>query len=119
MPNAIFPPEVLLDFDDRDEMPLAIVRDMCGPELGVQLLFLPEECGGMGGGAFDVYRFCEALARIDIGVATGLLATFLGSDPILVGGTPEQKQQWLTRIGEEGLPVHRCNWALTHGGHSI
>jgi alkylation response protein AidB-like acyl-CoA dehydrogenase len=99
------PPQALLDFDARDEMPLAIVRDMCGPQLGVQLLFLPEEYGGMGGGAFDVYRFCEALARIDIGVATGLLATFLGSDPILVGGTPEQKQRWLTRIGEQGLLV--------------
>ncbi len=97
------PDEVLLDFDARDEMPLEIVREMCGPELGIQLLFVPEEYGGMGGGAFDVYRVCEELARIDIGVATGLLATFLGSDPIRVGGTPEQKQLWLGRIAEEGL----------------
>ena len=51
------PAEALLDFDACDEMPLGIVRDMCGPELGVQLLFLPEQYGGMGGGAFDVYRF--------------------------------------------------------------
>ncbi|NNL65394.1 MAG: acyl-CoA dehydrogenase, partial [Myxococcales bacterium] len=97
------PPEVLLDHDARDEMPLEIVRAMCGPELGAQLLFLPEEYGGMGGGALDVYRTCETLARIDVGVATGLLATFLGSDPIRVGGTPEQKQRWMTRIAEEGL----------------
>jgi alkylation response protein AidB-like acyl-CoA dehydrogenase len=97
------PPEVLLDHDARDEMPLEIVRAMCGPELGAQLLFLPEEYGGMGGGAFDVYRTCETLARIDVGVATGLLATFLGSDPIRVGGTAEQKQRWMTRIAEEGL----------------
>jgi alkylation response protein AidB-like acyl-CoA dehydrogenase len=76
---------------------------MCGPDLGVQLLFVPEEYGGMGGGAFDVYRVCEELARIDIGVATGLLATFLGSDPIRVGGTPDQKRHWLGRIAEEGL----------------
>jgi alkylation response protein AidB-like acyl-CoA dehydrogenase len=97
------PAEVLLDHDARDEMPIEIVRTMCGPELGAQLLFLPEEYGGMGGGAFDVYRTCETLARIDVGVATGLLATFLGSDPIRVGGTPEQKQRFLTRIAEEGL----------------
>jgi alkylation response protein AidB-like acyl-CoA dehydrogenase len=96
-------PEVLLDFDARDEMPLELVRQMCGPELGAQLLFVPEEFGGMGGEAFDVYRTCETLARIDVGVATGLLATFLGSDPIRVGGTPEQKRQWMTRIAEEGL----------------
>ena len=34
------------------------------------------------GGAFDVYRVCEKLALIDLGVATGVLATFLGSDQI-------------------------------------
>jgi alkylation response protein AidB-like acyl-CoA dehydrogenase len=32
-----------------------------------------------------------------------LLATFLGSDPIVFGGTYEQKKLWLTRIGQEGL----------------
>ncbi len=98
-----FQPEVLLDYDARDEMPLPLVEEMCGPELGIQLLFVPEEYGGMGGGAFDVYRCCEELARIDVGVATGLLATFLGSDPIRVGGTPEQREQWLGRIAEEGI----------------
>ena len=57
----------------------------------------------MGAGAFDLYRICEELARIDLGVATGVLATFLGSDPISVGGTPEQKKHWLTRIADEGI----------------
>jgi alkylation response protein AidB-like acyl-CoA dehydrogenase len=57
----------------------------------------------MGGGAFDVYRVCEEMARIDLGVATSVLATFLGSDPIFVGATPEQKKVWLSRIADEGL----------------
>jgi alkylation response protein AidB-like acyl-CoA dehydrogenase len=57
----------------------------------------------MGGGTFDVYRLCEELARIDLGIATGVLATFLGSDPVSVGGTPEQKKEWLTRIADDGL----------------
>jgi alkylation response protein AidB-like acyl-CoA dehydrogenase len=97
------PLEVLLDFDARDEMPIEIVREMCGPELGLQLFFVPEEYGGMGAGSFDVYRFCEALAAVDIGVATALLATFLGSDPIQVGGTPEQRERWLGAIAEQGI----------------
>jgi acyl-CoA dehydrogenase len=98
------PDEVLRELDERDECPLDIVRDMCSPDqLGIQLLFIPEEFGGMGGGAFDVYCICEAMARIDLGVATAVLATFLGSDPITVGATPEQKKIWLTRIAEEGL----------------
>ncbi len=57
----------------------------------------------MGGGTFDVYRVCERMAGIDLGVATSVLATFLGSDPIVVGATDEQRKRWLTRIAEEGL----------------
>ena len=59
----------------------------------------------MGGGTFDVCRVCERMAAIDLGVATSVLATFLGSDPISVGATEEQKKLWLTRIAEEGHPV--------------
>ncbi len=98
------PDEKLLELDAADECPLDVVRDMCSPDqLGIQLLFIPEEFGGMGGGAFDVYCVCEEMARIDLGVATAVLATFLGSDPITVGATPEQKKIWLSRIAEEGL----------------
>ena len=82
------PDALLIDLDERDEFPEALVRRMSsGEELGIQLLFVPFEYGGMGGGAFDVYRVCERMAAIDLGVATSELATFLGSDPIRVGGT--------------------------------
>jgi alkylation response protein AidB-like acyl-CoA dehydrogenase len=98
------PDDVLIDLDARDECPIEIVRDMCSPDkLGIQLLFIPEEFGGMGGGTFDVYCICEEMARIDLGIATSVLATFLGSDPITVGATPEQKKLWLSRIANEGL----------------
>jgi alkylation response protein AidB-like acyl-CoA dehydrogenase len=98
------PDEQLIELDARDECPLEIVRHMCSPDkLGIQLLFIPEEFGGMGGGTFDVYCVCEEMARIDLGIATSVLATFLGSDPITVGATPEQKKLWLGRIAEEGL----------------
>ncbi|MGA8312716.1 MAG: acyl-CoA dehydrogenase family protein [Terriglobales bacterium] len=98
------PDQTLIELDARDECPLEIVHHMCSPDkLGIQLLFVPEEFGGMGGGAFDVYCVCEEMARIDLGVATAVLATFLGSDPITVGASPEQKKLWLGRIAEEGI----------------
>jgi alkylation response protein AidB-like acyl-CoA dehydrogenase len=100
---ARLPQAELLALDARDEFPAEVVRAMCGSELGIQLLFIPEEFEGMGGGAFDVYRVCEEMGRIDLGVATGVLATFLGSDPIVFGGSHEQKKRWLTRIAREGL----------------
>jgi alkylation response protein AidB-like acyl-CoA dehydrogenase len=102
------PDDVLLDLDERDEFPVDLVRELCGSGLGIQLLFIDEEFGGMGGGAFDVYRICEALAQVDLGIATGVLATFLGSDPIRFGGTEEQKSHWLGRIAEEGLLFAYC-----------
>jgi len=96
--------EVLIDLDERDECPLEIIRYMSHPDqLGVQLLFIPEEYGGLGGSTFDVYLICEQMARIDLGVATSLFATFLGSDPITFGATPEQKKLWLGRIASEGI----------------
>jgi alkylation response protein AidB-like acyl-CoA dehydrogenase len=97
------PDSRMLELDHEDVCPEDLVRAMCGEQLGIQLLFIPEVYGGMGGGSFDVYRVCEQMARLDVGVATSVLATFLGSDPLFVGGTPEQKKVWLTRIAERGI----------------
>ena len=93
----------LLELDAADEFPEDIVRGMCGDQLGISLLFIPEQYGGMGGGSFDVYRVCELMASVDVGIATGVLATFLGSDPIMFGGTEQQQKRWLTQIAEDGL----------------
>ena len=97
------PDKRMLELDHEDVCPEDTVRAMCSDALGVQLVFIPEEYGGMGGGAFDSYRVCERMARFDIGLGTSVFATFLGSDPILMGGTEEQKAHWLGRIAEEGI----------------
>ncbi len=93
-----------LELDARHEYPDDVINALFG-EVGLHLLFLPTEHGGMGGGAFDVYRVSEQMARIDLGVATAVLATFLGTDPIVVGATPEQKEKWMGRIANEALVV--------------
>lgn len=99
-------PEFLRDLDHRDEFPMDVLRELYDPDkIGLHLLFIPEEYGGLGGGAYDIYRVSELMARIDLGIATGVLATFLGTDPITVGGTEEQKAHWMGRIAEEGLLV--------------
>jgi alkylation response protein AidB-like acyl-CoA dehydrogenase len=97
------PDSRMLDLDHEDVCPEDTVRAMCSDALGVQLVFIPEEYGGMGGSAFDSYRVCERMARFDIGLGTSVFATFLGSDPILMGGTEEQRAHWLGRIAEEGI----------------
>ena len=91
-----------LELDHEDVCPEDTVRAM-STDLGIQLVFVPEAYGGMGGGAMDSYLLCEVMARKDIGLATAIFATFLGSDPILVGATEEQKKQWLGAIADEGI----------------
>jgi len=82
------------------------IKEMYDPtKLGIHLLLIPTEYGGIGASNFDMYQVCETLAGIDLGVATAVFATFLGLDPIRVGGTPEQKKKWFTRIASEGLLV--------------
>ncbi|HEX5335633.1 MAG TPA: acyl-CoA dehydrogenase family protein, partial [Propionicimonas sp.] len=96
------PDKRLLELDHEDVCPEDTVRAMCSDALGVQLVFIPEEYGGMGGNAFDSCRVCERMARSDIGLGTSVFATFLGSDPILMGGTEDQRREWLGRIAEQG-----------------
>lgn len=93
-----------LELDAHHTYPADVIEGLFG-EVGLHLLFLPESCGGMNGGAFDIYRVSEVMAEYDLGVATAVLATFLGTDPIVVGATDEQKEKWMTRIAEEALVV--------------
>lgn len=99
-------PEYLLQLDHDDEFPQHVLQELNDPaRLGLHLVFIPEEYGGLGGNAYDIYRVSEFLASIDLGIATGVFATFLGADPITVGATPEQKKLWMSKIADEALLV--------------
>lgn len=96
--------DFLLKLDHDDRFPHEVLQELYDPNrLGLHLVFIPEEFNGLGGGAYDIYRVSELMASIDLGVATGVLATFLGSDPIRVGGTPEQQAYWMGRVADEAL----------------
>ncbi|MCG3193656.1 MAG: acyl-CoA dehydrogenase family protein [Thermoanaerobaculia bacterium] len=96
-------PDVLLKIDHEDVFPMKVLKDLYDPSIGLHLIFVPEDCGGVGAGAYDIYRVSTVMAEIDLGIATGVLATCLGADPILVGATPEQKKFWMTKLADEGL----------------
>ncbi|MHB8079711.1 MAG: acyl-CoA dehydrogenase family protein [Candidatus Krumholzibacteriia bacterium] len=99
------PDERVLALDKAETFPEEFIRTLLSPDVGLHLLFLPESAGGLGGGARDICLVSEEMAGIDLGVATAFLAICLGTDPIIVGGTPEQKSRWLSRIAGEGLIV--------------
>jgi alkylation response protein AidB-like acyl-CoA dehydrogenase len=97
--------ETRLSIDGRNEFPAEIIKELLGEEIGLHLVFIPEEYGGLGGSVHDIYRVSAALARVDLGIATAFLAISLGMDPIRVGGTSEQKSRWISRIADESLIV--------------
>ena len=103
--ERLLPPEKLLQLDADEEFPEDVIRTLLGPEVGLQLLFIPQEYGGLGGGARDVAAVSERLGKICLGVATGFFAIQLGTDPILSAGTDAQKQKWLGRLAEGGSIV--------------
>ena len=79
-----------------------MVRRMCSEDLGVQLLFVPEEYGGMGGSALDVYRVCECMARIDLGCRHVGAGDIPRERPDRGGGNAGAAGAWLSRIASEG-----------------
>ncbi len=90
----------ILELDRREIFPEEIIREMMGPEIGLQLLMIPEAYGGMGGGARDSCAVTREMAKICLGVTTAFFAIQLGADPLIVGGTEEQKQKWLGKIAD-------------------
>ena len=103
--QRLLTPNAIRSYDEEERFPEEVIREMLGPEIGLQLLFIPAEYGGMGAGARDIALVAEELAKICLGVATGFLAVQLGTEPILVAGTDEQKRRWLSRLVDEGAIV--------------
>lgn len=96
--------DFLLEMDHKDEFPDRVLEALYNPNgLAIHSVFIPEEYDGIGGSAYDIYRISEVLASIDVGIATGVFATFLGADPIVVGGTDEQKKRWMGRIANDSI----------------
>ena len=92
--------EKILEIDKNDIFPEEIIREMLSPEIGLQLLFIPEDYGGMGGGARDCCIVTQEIARICLGISTAFFAIQLGADPLIVGGSEQQKKKWLGAIAE-------------------
>ncbi len=111
--NRLLTREKILEYDKNEFFPEETIREMLGPDLGLQLLFIPEAYGGMGGGARDCCAVILEMCKICLGIGTAFFAIQLGADPIIVGATEEQKQKWLGDIAEGNSLVA---YAVTEAG---
>ena len=105
--------EKILEYDKNEFFPEETIREMLGPDIGLQLLFIPEAYGGMGGGTRDCCAVTLEMCKICLGIGTAFFAIQLGSDPLLVGGTEEQKAKWLGKIADGNTLVA---YAVTEAG---
>ena len=111
--NRLLTQEKILEYDKNEFFPEETIREMLGPDIGLQLLFIPEAYGGMGGGTRDCCAVTLEMCKICLGIGTAFFAIQLGSDPLLVGGTEEQKAKWLGKIADGNTLVA---YAVTEAG---
>src|SRR5438477_12670985 len=82
------------ELDRTKSFPYEIVRRL--GELDLMGIPFPEEYGGAGGDSLAYALAVEELTRVDSSVAITLCAhTSLGTQPIYLFGSEEQKRQWL------------------------
>src|SRR5207248_9049443 len=85
------------ELDRTKSFPYEIVRRL--GELNLMGIPFPEELGGGGGDTLAYALAVEELTRVDSSVAITLCAhTSLGTQPIHLFGTEEQKREWLPRL---------------------
>jgi short-chain 2-methylacyl-CoA dehydrogenase len=88
---------VAAELDREGRFPYELVAEMA--ELGLMGIPIPEEYGGAGADTLSYAIAVEELTRVDSSVAITLAAhTSLGTMPIYLFGSEEQKREWLPRL---------------------
>ncbi|MFC1667210.1 acyl-CoA dehydrogenase family protein [Candidatus Omnitrophota bacterium] len=98
-------------YDVEGTFPWDIVKimadsDLCG-------IYIEEKYGGTGGGAMELVLATEELSKACGGISLAVAATALGTYPIILFGTEEQKQKYLPDIAK-GKKL--AAFALTEAG---
>ncbi len=84
------------ELDETGEFPHDIMKTLAQSDLFG--LFIPEEYGGLGKGGLELAIAVEELSRACLGVSTTFAANALGTYPLLLFGSDEQKKKYLPDI---------------------
>lgn len=87
---------VRAELDEKEEFPKEIIQVIAKSDL--LGLYIPEEYGGLGKGSLDLCLAIEEFSRACLGVATTYAANALGTYPIMLFGSEEQKRKYLPKI---------------------
>ena len=85
------------ELDREHRFPYELVSEMA--ELGLMGMTIPEELGGAGTDTVSYAIAVEELTRVDSSVAITMAAHHsLGTLPIYLFGSDEQKQEWVPQL---------------------
>ena len=102
---------VAAKYDAEGIFPWDIVKVMSDSDLfGV---YIEEKYGGTGGGCMELVLATEELSKACGGISLALAATALGTYPIILFGTEEQKQKYLPDLAKG---KRLAAFALTEAG---
>jgi alkylation response protein AidB-like acyl-CoA dehydrogenase len=88
---------VRAELDETGKFPTEILQEL--GKMDLMGLYIPPEYGGtFEGDSMPNLIAVEELSRVCIGVSVSYAANGLGADPILIGGSEEQKKKYLTPL---------------------
>jgi acyl-CoA dehydrogenase len=99
------------EYDEKMQHPVDVIER--AHEVGLMNLHVPEEYGGLGLSSFDGMLVGEELNWGCSGIGTSVSANGLGSAPVLLFGSDEQKAAWLQPLVESPI---LCSFGLSEAG---
>src|SRR5918912_4546255 len=96
------------EYDEHRTHPADVIAK--AHELGLMNIHVPEEYGGLGLRAFEGMLVGEELNWGCSGIGTSIGANGLGSGPVIIAGSDEQKATWLPPLLEEPI---LCSFGLS------
>ena len=87
---------IVMEYDEKNETPMHLVPK--GLEMGLHLIDIPEEYGGMGLGDRTAVILAEEMARHDLGFSSVFSITGMALKVILATGNEEQKRRFSDKV---------------------
>jgi len=84
------------EYDEEEKFPWPVIHTLAKSDMF--RVFIPEEYEGISDHVMDLVLVTEELSRIDAGVALAVAGSALGTAPILILASEEQKRKYLPRI---------------------
>ncbi|MGH3102893.1 MAG: acyl-CoA dehydrogenase family protein [Gaiellaceae bacterium] len=96
------------EYDEHSTHPVDLIAK--AHELGLMNPHVPEEYGGLGLKGFDGMLIGEELSWGCAGIAVSIVVNTLGSAPVLIAGSEEQRRRWIAPLIDEPI---LCSFGLS------